>query len=329
MDAADREKFWHSLLSLNGNDAESDAKLLETAIQYPKSLYKFRSVSLSSPDNLKNNKLFFSSADKYDDPFDSFMYIDIQQVEEELTDTFKSGGPPKELKDRFSSILSIPSEQIDHAISSLDSELVKSQAFLLLHDAQKVVQTDTQSICFSENGMNEQLWLKYAGNHSGFSLEYDLADNSAFLCGKMEKCKNCLAGRLHYPTYPVRYSNEKYNATAFARNTIIVRAITSLSSAPIQSKLMQMVSPSFWERERIALCKKKCHEHDEEWRMIYPGFKTNERPFICWRPCSVTLGMKMEPKSKDLVITLSKVAGIPTIYECYPENGDLKRRVLK
>ena len=164
--------------------------------------------------------------------------------------------------------------------------------------------------------MNEQLWLKYAGNHSGFALEYDLADNSAFLCGKMEKCKNCLAGRLHYPTYPVRYSNEKYNATAFARNTIIVQAITSLFSAAIQSQLMQMVSPSVWERERIALCKKKCHEHDEEWRMIYHG-------------CSVTLGMKMEPKSKDLVITLSKVAGIPKIYECYPENGDLKRRVLK
>ena len=329
MDTKDREDFWCALLSLNGNDSNGGATFLENAIRLPKSLYKFRSVSLSSLDNLLNNRLFFSSADKYDDPFDSFMYIDIQQVEEELTDTFKSNGPPKELKDLFISVLPVSSEQIDRAISSLDFEKVKSQIFSKLHDAQQSVQADMQSICFSENGMNEQLWLKYANNHSGFALEYDLADDSAFLCGEREKCKNCLAGRLHYSTYPVHYSNEKYNATAFARNTIIVQAITSLFSAPIQSQLMQMVSPSVWERERIALCKKKCHEHDEEWRMIYPGFKTSERPFICWRPCSVTLGMKMESKSKDLVITLSKVAGIPTIYECYPENGDLKRRALK
>lgn len=329
MDTADREKFWHALLSLNSDDAINGITLLESAIQYPKSLYKFRPVSLSSLDNLQNNKLFFSSADKYDDPFDSFMYINTQQVEDELTTISKSGGPPKELKDLFSSIFSISSEQIDLAISSLDFEKVKNKIFSLLRDTQKTVQSDMQSICFSEDGMNEQLWLKYADNHSGFVLEYNLADSSTFLCGKNEECKKCLAGRLYYPTYPVYYSSEKYNATAFARNTIIVQAITSLFSAPIQSQLLQMVSPSLWERERITLCKKKCHEHDEEWRMIYPGFKTDKRPFICWRPSSVTLGMKMEQRSRNLVITLSKIAGIPTIYECYPENGDLRRRPLE
>ena len=323
MNTADREKFWRTLLSLNGNEMENDARQLESIIKYPHYLYKYRSASLSSLDNMQNNKLFFSCAD----PFDSFMFIDTKRVEAELTSVFERSGPPEYLKNIFSNIFHITGEQIDNILSTLNIELVKSKIVSLLHTAQTVVQSELQSICFSENGLNEQLWLKYAGNHSGFALEYDLTDNSAFLCGKSEICINCPASRLSYPIYPVYYSNEKYNATDYARNAIIVKAIASLPTS-IHQKLMQLVSPSIWERERIALIKKKCHEHDEEWRMIYSGAQPVSRPYICWRPSSVTLGMKMEGKSRNLVISLSKIAGIPLIYECYAEDGDLKRRVI-
>ncbi len=50
------------------------------AIQYPRHLYRFRPVSFSSLDGLQGNKLYFSSADHYDDPFDSFLHIDIPQT---------------------------------------------------------------------------------------------------------------------------------------------------------------------------------------------------------------------------------------------------------
>ena len=36
------------------------------------------------------------------------------------------------------------------------------------------IQDEILSICFSENGFNETLWLKYADMHKGFCLMYDL-----------------------------------------------------------------------------------------------------------------------------------------------------------
>ena len=96
MDAQSREKFWNTLCSLDGVDVKQDAQKLTDVIQYPKYLYRFRPVSFSSLDGLQSNKLFFSSADHYDDPFDSFLHIDIPEVENEVRKIFEmksSWGP--------------------------------------------------------------------------------------------------------------------------------------------------------------------------------------------------------------------------------------------
>lgn len=328
MDNQARKKFWDTLCTLDGIDKKQDEQKLTDAIQYPQHLYRFRPVSFSSLDGLQNNKLYFSSADHYDDPFDSFLHIDIPRIENEVKEFFnarKSWGPHL---DRLSNMFGIPKDQLGAYFSSLELEPSSNMVIGILEQIQHIVQSEMQSICFceSEDGLNEQLWLKYAENHSGFVLEYDMTDNGAFLCGKQKICENCHAKDFHYPVYPVYYATEKYDATIFARNTAIVKA-SAFYPKPVQDIVLAGVPASLWERERIALIKKQCHEHDEEWRMIYSG-PAGGRPYICWRPSSVTLGLKMSPEKRSLVFTLSKVAGIPHIYECYTENGELKRKML-
>ena len=84
MDNQARKKFWDTLCTLDGIDKKQDEQKLTDAIQYPQHLYRFRPVSFSSLDGLQNNKLYFSSADHYDDPFDSFLHIDIPRIENEV-----------------------------------------------------------------------------------------------------------------------------------------------------------------------------------------------------------------------------------------------------
>ena len=62
-----------------------------------------------------------------------------------------------------------------------------------------------------------------------------------------------------------------------------------------------------WEIEKIALIKKKCHEYDQEWRMLCPIVGPN-RPCIKMRPSSIALGLRMPEYERRLVISAAKVA---------------------
>ena len=326
MDEFSREKFWSTLCALEGKNVRDDAALLNSTIQVPRHLYRFRTVSFNSLDCLQNNKLFFSSANYYDDPFDSFLQIDNERVYSNLNILQSYCAANLSQTEKIASSLGVDSSDMIQVLSNADMQSAYLNISRVLEQINKIVQSEIQSICFTEEYKNEQLWLKYAGNHTGFVLEYDMMDNDAFLCGRKSMCRDCLASTLNYPLYPVYYTTQKYDATNFAVNTAIVKAISHFPQ-PVQAQIMQYVAPSNWERERVTLVKKKCHEHDEEWRMLYTG-PAGGRPYICWRPSSVTLGLKMQIAKRNLVVSLAKLAGIPVIYECYIKSGELDRRII-
>ena len=74
MDQNDREQFWQTLCSLPGNDIVAEREQLFKSIKYPKLLFRYRPVSTKSLEALRTNKLYFSSANYYDDPFDTFLH---------------------------------------------------------------------------------------------------------------------------------------------------------------------------------------------------------------------------------------------------------------
>ena len=173
--------------------------------------------------------------------------------------------------------------------------------------------------------MNEVLWLKYADNHHGFVIEYDLHDNSSFLCGKSEKCTSCISSKMNYPLYPIYYSNNKYDATEYIKATA-KRRIIDYFPQYLQESAVKSLPNMTWQRERIGLIKKRCHWYDKEWRMIFPNVfdvsKANNRPFIRWKPSSVIIGLRTSQADKNLIIACAKQAGIPRIYQCFINNKD-------
>ena len=71
-------------------------------------------------------------------------------------------------------------------------------------------------------------------------------------------------------------------------------------------------SDLMWEAERISLIKKKCHEYDQEWRMIRPAIM-EKQSFIKMKPCKVIIGMKTPEYECRLIVSAAVNAGIKEI----------------
>ena len=180
-------------------------------------------------------------------------------------------------------------------------------------DLRTSIRKDTWSACFSEDGFNETLWLKYADCYHGFSLQYDLADEESFHCGKLDKCQQCGITKAALSLYPMVYSDEPYDATSFAKY-IMLQELSARVNAPLPQSLRDEIGSAVWERERTTLIKKTCHDPDQEWRMII-GCNIKPPIILEWVPSGVILGLRTSPNDQKRIIDAAKEAGINHIYK--------------
>ena len=88
MNISERTEFWKMLCSLSADYIENDSKALQTLMKYPRYLYRYRTVTEQSIEAFVNNKLYFSRADYYDDPFDTLVKIDFDIVAAKIKEVF-------------------------------------------------------------------------------------------------------------------------------------------------------------------------------------------------------------------------------------------------
>lgn len=345
MNTIERKAFWEKLTSTDCSDINEMRAQLSKVIKYPDYIYRFRPINSYSLDSLRTNRLYFSSADNYDDPFDSYVNVDLDGIISQVKDSLNNQEYIKRMIENAAMATGLSRDFMLTFLNSYDSRIWCEFAKYTINDIKSLLQKNSLSICFTEkeenefnkktdnDGLNEVLWLKYAENHHGFALEYDLSNDTAFLCGTIEPCVSCPASKISYPLYPVYYSNEKYDATEFVRYTLFLKSIENAPPTIKERLLMNSTFPNMsWQRERISLIKHKCHEYDREWRMIYPNnfdmSNMKERPFVCWKPSSVTIGFRTDDATKNLIMALAKEADIPQIYECYINNHNALDRKL-
>lgn len=326
MDLQERELFWQTLCSLKGENLQEDVQQLKDKIKFPKFLYRYRPVNMNSLEALRTNKLYLSTANYYDDPFDTFLHINIEIIKEAYLKAFNTRESTEAIVEGLKSLFAkdLTEEQlkqltVENILDAKKHGLIEKflSAALSLRDELK---KETWSACFSENGFNESLWLKYADKHKGFALIYDLEKDENFLCGKQEKCKNCGIRNFGTLLYPIHYSNIPYDATEVAKS-VMLNKVGELAKVKIPEQLYQGMGNGFWERKRITLIKKECHRYDEEWRII-----TNcimKPPVMMeWIPSGIILGLRMDVAEENLVISMAREAGIKNIYKSFinPKN---------
>lgn len=321
MDNEERLVFWNTLCSLPGKDIESESKQLSSNIKYPRFLYRYRSVNTRNLEALRTNKLYFSSANYYDDPFDTFLHIEIEKIRNEILSVSQSPNIMEAviklvklyLKDKVSKE-QLYQLDVNAAKTALSTDVIDKFINYVL-SSRANLKKDLWSVCFSENGYNESLWLKYADCHRGFVLIYDLENSDNLLCGKQDKCKNCGIHMFGTPIYPVYYSDAPYDATNFAKQ-IVLQKVEQQMGASVPPLIYKSLGPLYWEQERISLIKKECHKYDEEWRML---ICRNMNPPIMmeWIPSGIILGLHMKAEEENLAVCLAKEAGVKNIYKAF------------
>lgn len=328
MDANGRKAFWDALLNAKLDNPQSIEALRQAATP-PRLLCRFRPVSEKSLLQLQENKLYYSSADYYDDPFDTYFYIDLTNLKR-FVETLKqmlAGKNETVMKglEAVAPLLNVSSESLVQSLTHTvpDFSELRGQLEVIRNNIQKQL----FSICFCENPCNETLWLKYADNHRGFVQIYDLSCETTFLCGKEEICRNCPSGQHPPQFYPVFYSDERYDASKFALGCRMMQDTHWGTLAPLVQQLI--LKDMAWEVERISLIKKKCHEYDQEWRMLRPQIACG-RTYVKMRPCRVIAGLRMPEYQCRLVHSAATVAGISDIRKMYIDDSDrLNSRPMK
>lgn len=338
MNDEERKIFWNTLCSLNGINLEEDSKILLKTITYPKCIYRYRAVNEKTINALRENEMHFSRSDYYDDPFDTFIHVNIRELQ-----SFLNTVPQVQIDDHILSKLehiltewfqfTVNDEQIYILAENL-KELTKTPNFApgiieYMRNIRNEIKKDTWSVCFSEDGLNESLWLKYANQHKGFVVSYDLKNDDNVLCGKQDKCKVCGVNQNSISLYPIFYSDEKYDATKFAQFLSLCKIVGNNMSEELIKKIMIDMGNQNWERERITLIKKECHRYDKEWRIIASPIFNEGTALRKWIPNAVILGYSMDKSDEALVIGTAYQAGIKKIYKCYiNDNGDLDKSLL-
>ena len=314
MNQDERKKFWDVLLTMHDAEPEHIQKLHET-ITVPHKLCRFRSVSESSLAQLQENRLYFSTADYYDDPFDTYFYVDYRYLENLLLaiNSMMKGQDGEKAALNILSMCGFSSDAAQNSLKlSAQNPLTIQQLQVWVENVHSQILKTLYTICFCEDPLNETLWLKYADNHRGFVIVYDFYDGETDLCRKEAKCAKCLINLSPPSLYPVYYSDAKYDATRYAM-ALLLKDSLSCSNIPIPEIFKNAIySRSLWEIERVSLIKKSCHAFDGEWRMICSQLSTS-RPSIKLKPKSVFIGLRTPQYKERLIISAATVAGIKDI----------------
>lgn len=318
MNNEQRKKFWDILYSLNASNTSENIGKLVSSITYPQNIYRYRTVSEKSLEALQSNKLFFSTSNYYDDPFDTFLHINENLISYSADLLIQN----KNNVDLILDIFGFPVEVKEQIYKIIDTSSPEAKKIIeAMKKARNTIRANIYSICFSQNAFNENLWLKYANNHKGFVLRFN-PNNNNFLCGKQAECDNCAMKQTHFPMYPVYYSDTKYDATGLALAEALLNTHTDKlpdGFLVILKKMLEEFLP--WQKEKCILIKKKCHEYDEEWRMIL-SCNTQPNPCIKWKPESVIIGLKTPEYERKLIIAASQTAGIADILQIYINDDD-------
>lgn len=330
MDSNEREYFYKYLVK------HKDENIINfnNIIKFPKSLYRYRSVNMNNLSALLNNEMYFSSSNFFDDPFDTNIYVSKKKI---LDGIFKyiinDNSLDTDKIQTDSKNIGININKFNLSQVKISKDIILQRTALLFNNVVAALKKETLAVCFSESELNETLWLKYANNYNGFCIEYDINDILKLeTLEKEDKNKIVL--------YPIIYTDEKYDETEFGKNFLIAQFLELSSNNDLfVSFVNEFNKKCKFDRELIALIKKKCHEYDKEWRLIKtikgPNIFTNcnEQNVLFKvkiKPKSVTLGLRMNSNDKKTILTLAKQAGIQEIYELYIDDDmNLNKKALK
>jgi hypothetical protein len=272
----------------------------------PLALYRYRAESSREHDNLRKHVLWFSSPERYNDPYDCAFKLGIDEVRKSIqraavAETLKQQGIsplPPEVKQ----VLATGEKPLEQ-VAAASPGLVDKEALLIgverllrrVQDFLDAIRGKVKACSFSERNDSVLMWSHYADQHKGFCVEYDT---------------RVLAANQQMRLYPVLYSPQLFDVTGLA--TAFVTGLRD--ELPTGHTLLPILQK--WD----------VWSYEMEWRgltLLHPSGVGARLDNI--RPNRIFLGAKMPDRNRERIAHSYKGKGI--IIEQMSLSGDAFRLV--
>jgi len=244
----------------------------------PSSLFRFRECNIKNIKSIKNNRLWFSNPNDFNDPYDSYISFNfkkefsknsesykpvlesIQQAKlftnDELDEIFIAGHKYDKLQEI---IYKNYNKEIQQKINLYITEIEENFYNSLSNEKNKYFKNKLKVCCLSESKKSIKMWSHYADEHKGFCVEYETS-----------RFKN------RDNIYPVVYTNSLIDSSSY--NIIESGFIPAL-----------IIKAEEWRDE-------------EEWRIIK---ETEDKFYIEAKPKAIYLGCEIKIGVKRLCVLKS------------------------
>jgi len=250
------EKAVEKILSIESIYSDIQTGMEDKKSLFPKSLFKFRSLTRNSINNIEENTLWFDNPLNMNDPYDCrFMwdnFLDRYFISAEEFKAIYENAPEQLDEELYKDIL-------NHDISyrellsriKIDGKFVRGliSEFSKLHE--KMVRdflekfNDVHFCSLAEKFDSILMWTHYSDNHTGFCLEYDLRENISILNS----------------TFPVFYKSKLFNISK-----IVYDNRDKLLSGGWNK--LYPINPLIYKAQEW--------EYEQEWRVIIPFGKLSK-----------------------------------------------------
>lgn len=260
------------MLGKSQTNEDFSEKLKKLQEFYPPYLYKYRALNTYAVENVLTSTLWFDSPVNMNDPYDSrYTYSsgfdtpianidDFKNFISTSGENIKDNHYLQELLKGNTSIQEIIEKNFPPSIS-----INLKEAFITQHEKGLRLQDsnflDKIFICsLSERYDSILMWTHYTNNHSGFCVEFDLAN-----IGQLNHFRSCL--------YPVIYDNNMFDLTDYINTYNRDKEFSNLYI--IQTILRKSLDWSY----------------ENEWRIVHPfGTLNKSQNLATPKPSSILLG---------------------------------------
>ncbi|MBG9453698.1 hypothetical protein ABE61_06250 [Lysinibacillus sphaericus] len=294
-----KEQYYNLLFSKNKEDCNFAKAMILKSENIPP-LYKYRAVNEYTLSNLKDDLVWCSRADTFNDPFDSGVTKNISVHHEQtknllirefcasfkldyqdmlhITKSLNLDRTQQRLIDMLKDVgIEIPTSFIEKMHEWVQSTLDGTIDLFDNHleKMNELFQKSVYASCFSEEPLSILMWSHYADNNKGICLEYNFSNLE-------------LPSYLTYDIHPVRYTDSIIDLTLYENTTHIRKALLA------------------------SLNKSKDWEYEKEWRIAvdYSDNKDLGFPYEVTKPVSIIMGSRIRDSDKKLVLDIAKDKGI-------------------
>lgn len=274
-------------------------------------LVRFRTISSNNLEALQNDRLYYSTPNNFNDPYDTLIYANYLQILQDVSHNLEIGMDSylEQLKDK-----DIPNAKniagIGYAMwNGSNKDEFLDGFFQKICEAVKTVKEtlrrNVRIICFSEEYLSMLMWSHYADNHKGFAIVYDKND--------IEKAKNYTESgepiRKKSILRQVTYAEEQTDLTLEIEDYVRVHDMPHLGdvTAPIpnlsQDKLRRMMTE-----------KSPDWSYEKEWRVIPRHISLKQESNLGYmgvKPKAVILGSKCSNDNRCQIIDICNGKRIP------------------